>query len=108
MSVTNAIFGRIQPRQKVGLVDGGNVLFDCSNCGRPLLDALITQPGIDIAWDVRVQCPYCNDYSFTKRIRGMYSPGGIGQGDEDSVLVPIDSSVDAEGVTTWIVGKPKG
>lgn len=56
--------------------DGGNIVISCSNCNKPLVDLLITDPEADFNWKCVAECCYCGDKSFIKEVKGVFRPGG--------------------------------
>jgi hypothetical protein len=51
------------------ITDTKEVKLNCSACETPLAIILITHD-TDVVWNVRVNCPYCNDESFVTPIKG--------------------------------------
>lgn len=75
-------------RQLAGLEDGGKVILECSNCGKPLVKVWITRPNEILAdgrpkrSKMQAQCCYCNDHSNTQVVVGGFHPGGYGEENE--------------------------
>lgn len=57
--------------------DGGHIILNCSNCGKPLVDIWITVPKLDVVNYVRAECCYCGDFSFIHTIKGGFRYSGI-------------------------------
>lgn len=70
-------------RQKSGLVDGGVYNFSCDSCGKAIVDLQITRPDYDIQANYQARCPYCQNYSKKKFIKGGFCLVGIGEIDQN-------------------------
>jgi len=70
--------------EKLGIVDGGQIHFDCCNCGAPLCIIWVTMPDVDSVNKIRAKCCHCGDYSLTQEVVGLFSlgHGGVGEGDD--------------------------
>lgn len=69
--------GHIQPKEPIGLKDGGHVILSCSNCAAQLVDIWIQMPDSGQHWKGRATCPYCGDKSYIQEWDGGYAIGGI-------------------------------
>ena len=77
-------------KPKVGLVDGGHTILECSSCGRSLIDIFHTQPkaidprtGKPFEWKMQAICCFCKDHSDVVEIKGKFKLGGYGKIKED-------------------------
>ncbi len=87
-----AIMPHYQPSQNRDIVflSGQSFVLDCSNCGKGLVDIVVTDPAatvqtglgrkktVPVQWKLKADCGYCGDHSFAKVINGnfRYSPHG--------------------------------
>lgn len=69
------------------LSDGGHHIIKCSACNKPLCDIWVIRPHVDISFKYRATCPYCNDKSFLKEIKGGITYGGIAEADPNSETI---------------------
>lgn len=75
------------------IYDGGEHAISCSNCRKPLTTIVISRPNNKLETTLTVECPYCHDKSFKKKIRGVYFIGPTEDGKLDIVdLQMINSS----------------
>lgn len=84
-------------RQLKGLVNQGQVSFDCTECKTPLL--VIQQTSIDgvpkgnVLTRVAVRCGFCNSgFSEVRQITGHFYPGSP---NDDTIFEPTDGDEDA-------------
>lgn len=69
-------------RQKLGLHNRGEVVFDCADCGAPLMKMLITMNNEDLVAQgvdpvntrIQVQCG-CGGRSYVQTVEGCFHPG---------------------------------
>ncbi len=48
--------------------------FECSNCGAPLADILVSPTDKNIKWPpMYANCPHCGDKSYEKEFEGLFS-----------------------------------
>lgn len=77
------------------LVDGGHQYLCCSNCDAALVDVWVTNPEEKSSWKMKAKCPFCNDYSYPKEVKGRFHLGGtVRVVDEDSELCSASTTVD--------------
>lgn len=96
-----ASVGHPEPRERVGLKDGGHVLLKCSSCQKALVDIWITKPDDNIEWKLLAKCCYCGDESLPVNIKGRFAVAGDGINNPDD---PDDAKV----LTTVIRTEPVG
>jgi len=70
-----------ETKQTVAFEDGGEVTFYCSDCDKPLIVIWRTRPNEElkkkpVEWRIKAKCPYCGDFSFTKKIIGGFHHKG--------------------------------
>lgn len=91
-----------EPRERElrGLEDGGHVIVRCSNCNAALLDVWKTMPnavnkrtGQPFHWQLRANCPFCEDRSFVVEVDGIFHVGGYGEVKPDNEDDDIPSTV---------------
>lgn len=68
---------------KIGLFDGGKIYLNCSACQAPLCIVWQTKPDEKFTTKVRAKCCHCGDSSFTETIKGFFSLGHGGVGDDE-------------------------
>ncbi len=57
--------------------DGVKSIISCSSCGEELIEIWVVRPNAPLKTSLVVECPLCNDQSFTKEIKGQYCLGQI-------------------------------
>jgi DNA-directed RNA polymerase subunit RPC12/RpoP len=68
----------VEDKPLENLRDGGHTLFTCSNCNAKLMDVWSTRRHEADEWTLQATCPFCNDRSFEKQIKGGFHYGGFG------------------------------
>lgn len=71
-----ASVGHAEPKEKVGLKDGGHVILRCSNCDKGLVDIWIVKPDMPVEFDCLAKCCFCGDVSETVKIKGRFARSG--------------------------------
>lgn len=71
-----------ESKSSISFEDGGEVTLTCSECDKPLVVIWRTRPNEKlknkpIEWKVKAKCPYCGDFSFTKKIVGGFHHKGF-------------------------------
>jgi DNA-directed RNA polymerase subunit RPC12/RpoP len=96
-----------------GLEDKGHVILSCSKCSKPIFSLWIIKDS-DYEANYKAACPYCDGKSYTKKVKGRVSTGGIPANgdyysDETEVLTFMDSweaiEEDGEAVVLFKIGK---
>lgn len=94
------------------LENGPTHILQCSNCDKKLVNIWVTKPkqtihGKPAKWNVRAECCYCGDISFTKEIvggfryTGFYLPNPNSKNPEDVIEKTKITDVTGEDVLTF-------
>lgn len=102
--------------QLSGVKFGGEVLLDCSACGKPLVKIAITRPeekdpctGKTIQWKLQAKCCYCGDHSFETTVSGGWTYSGIVGKDQRMITEVQDTDFNQEQLTvSFITVKSNG
>lgn len=109
-------FNEEEKERTFGLKDGGHVVLKCSKCDKPVFSLWIVKPNFNFEANYKATCPYCNGFSYTKKIKGQITTGGIPENgdyysDESKVLTFMDGfdtiEEDGETVILFKIGKNK-
>lgn len=99
-----------------GLKDGGHVILKCSNCNKPVFSLWVVKPNFDFEASYKATCPYCDGKTYTKKIKGQITTGGIPKNgdyysDDTEVLTYMEKfdtiEENGEPVVLFKIGKNK-
>ncbi len=96
-------------RELKGLVNAGQIKFECNECRTPLLVVQQTSvggiPEANVLTRVAVKCGFCNTgYSPVEQISGRFYPGSP---NDDTIFEPIDNNEDAPEADILFVARGK-
>lgn len=78
------------------LTNGRHNIVKCSNCGAKLCDAWVTEPDVDIHFNIVAHCCVCGDKSFVTPIDGKFHLGIV----TDNIHI-VNTSIDGKTVSVY-------
>lgn len=94
------------------IIDGGDVVMNCSNCDSNLLVLWITRPNAEFDWKIKANCPFCGGETKEQEVHGMfhYAPYFKITNEEDmesESKLYIETFTDNDGVIDVLLRKHK-